>query len=395
MRHDPDRPSYRRSRIVGAGIAAAIVGSLLASPAGAQETDSPPGAEPLCVPVDRELEELSGLIVADGVVYAIPDGGSSVAVAELANVLAGDCTVTRWLRNELNPFDPEDLTVRGDNLWIADVGDNRAARETIALISMNRNDGSAVLHRLRYPDRARDAETILLDRAGMAIIVTKGVGVGEVYVPEGGTSVDDLPSPGPIDLVKAGELTFPMTETPGGPIGQFGSVLATGGAVNAEGTIAAVRTYTDIYFYADEDGDLLEALTRDPVVLPIPNEPQGEAIAFTADGDLLTASELGFPITGDPERPPAANEPLPPIQILRGVEDYVWSQVAQRAAAPEPADDVAVPPPSDPAGAGTVAEPPPDDDALDSFGARVAAVGVGLFVSVLIAGATVLWWRRK
>ncbi|AEF40175.1 hypothetical protein [Hoyosella subflava] len=395
MRHIPVRSSYRRSSIVGAGIAAVLAAGLLAAPVGAQETDGPPSVESLCVPVDRELEELSGLIVADEVVYAIPDGGSSVAVAELANVLAGDCTVTRWLRSELNPFDPEDLTARGDRLWIADVGDNRAARETIALLSVDRDGANAVLHRLRYPEGARDAETILLDRVGMPIIVTKGVGVGEVYVPEGGTSVDDLPSPGPVDLVKAGELTFSMTETPGGPIGPFGSVLATGGAVNAEGTIAAVRTYTDVYFYADEDGDLLDALTRDPVVLPIPNEPQGEAIAFTADGDLLTASELGFPITGDPARPPDANEPLPPIQILRGVEDYVWSQVAQRAATPEPADDVAVPTQSDPAGAGTVAEPPPDDDALDSFGVRVAAVGVGLFISVLIAGATVLWWRRK
>ncbi|MCW4353328.1 hypothetical protein ONR57_08465 [Hoyosella sp. YIM 151337] len=372
------------SGILGAGFAAYAV---------AQPAPTAPVPEPLCVPVDRELEELSGLAMVGDAVYAVPDGGSSVAVAEMANVLAGDCSVTRWIRNELNPYDPEDLTARGDTLWVADIGDNNAQRDTVALIRVDPDSGAAQLHRMHYPDRARDAETILLDRRGMPIIVSKGIGVGEVFVPEGGhMTVDELPSPGPIPLEQVATLTFQMTDTPGGPIGAFSSVLPTGGAVNDAGTIAAVRTYTDVHLYADASGDLVTALQRAPIIIPLPGEPQGEAIAFTATGDLLSGSELGFPITGDPNRPPEDTSPLPPIQILRGVEDYVWSVQAQD----EP--DVLPSEPDNNAASGdskAADHNATSDGPLAVVRDRAIALGVGVGVAVLIGGATAVLWRRR
>jgi len=39
------------------------------------------------------------------------------------------------------------------------------------------------------------------------------------------------------------------------------------------------------------DGDLVAALGRQPVRVPLPDEPQGEAIAFEQDGALLSGSE--------------------------------------------------------------------------------------------------------
>src|SRR5207237_1742002 len=85
--------------------------------------------------------------------------------------------------------------------------------------------------------------------------------------------------------------------TQGGPVGSFGSVLVTGGATSADGTVVALRTYTDAYLYAAPDGDVPAALQRTPMRIPLPGEKQGEAIAFDPDGTLLSGSEgVGEPL---------------------------------------------------------------------------------------------------
>jgi 1-acyl-sn-glycerol-3-phosphate acyltransferase len=61
--------------------------------------------------------------------------------------------------------------------------------------------------------------------------------------------------------------------------------------------VVALRTYTDAYVYAAPDGDVLAALQRQPVRIPLPGEKQGEAIAFDPDGTLLSGSEgVGEPL---------------------------------------------------------------------------------------------------
>ena len=90
---------------------------------------------------------------------------------------------------------------------------------------------------------------------------------------------------------RAGQVELPTSRTAGGPVGRVGSRLVTGGAVSADGRVIALRTYTDAWLYPAPDGDPVAALTREPVQLPLPGEPQGEAIAFEPDGTLLSASE--------------------------------------------------------------------------------------------------------
>ncbi|MDT7786718.1 MAG: hypothetical protein QOF58_5137, partial [Pseudonocardiales bacterium] len=79
-----------------------------------------------------------------------------------------------------------------------------------------------------------------------------------------------------------------------------------------------LRTYTDAYLYPVPDGDILKALSGDPVRIPLPGEPQGEAIAFDPDGTLLSASEgAGTPIRAVAgaaalAKPPAPTTTTPP-----------------------------------------------------------------------------------
>ncbi len=172
------------------------------------------------------------------------------------------------------------------SFWVADIGDNELRRETVALILVG-PDGQATVRRLTYPDGPHDAEALLLGRNGLPVIVTKDpTGVSGVYLPAG-----PLAESGSTALRRAGQVELPTSRTVGGPVGRVGSRLVTGGAVSADGRVIALRTYTDAWLYPAPDGDPVAALTREPVQLPLPGEPQGEAIAFEPDGTLLSASE--------------------------------------------------------------------------------------------------------
>ncbi|WP_370942976.1 hypothetical protein AB5J62_28385 [Amycolatopsis sp. cg5] len=259
---------------------------LTAAPALAADVPAP---ETVCTVKDSRLNELSGLVSDGKQWYAINDGGTKIQVF----VLGRDCAVKKVISNPTDPFDVEDLARASDGtLWLSDTGDNKKARETVALHAVT-PAGKSTLYRLSYPDGQHDTEALLLDKKGVPYLITKDVlGEAKIYRPSG-----ELQSPGPTPLEKVGSLKIQATDTPGSPVGSFGSVLVTGAASTVDGTVIAVRTYTDAYLYSAPDGDVVAALKRQPVRVPLPNEKQGEAIAFEPDGTLLSGSEgVGEPI---------------------------------------------------------------------------------------------------
>lgn len=250
---------------------------------------TPPVPEPVCRLDDPTLAEASGLVADDDRWYVVNDGGSEVRV----HVVDRNCAVSDVLTDPTDPYDVEDLGRAADGtFWLADVGDNRGQRNTVALHALRPGHGST-LYRLSYPDGARDAEALILDRDGTPHIVTKSMtGMSAVYRPAA-----RLRSPGPTPLEKVGTVSVSPTATQGGPVGAAGSVLITGGATSHDGRVIALRTYTDAYLYPAPDGDVVAALERDPVRVPLPGEPQGEAIAFAPDGALVSVSEgVGNPV---------------------------------------------------------------------------------------------------
>ncbi len=254
---------------------------------------APPAPETVCSVEDPRLGELSGLVAADDGWYAVNDGGTRLEVF----VLDRDCAVRDVLTDPADPYDVEDLARAADGtLWLGDTGDNRKQRETVALHALPPG-GAATLYRLTYPDGAHDAEALLLDESGTPYIITKNVlGKADVYRPAG-----PLASPGPTALEHVGSLRLTSTDTPGGPVGATGSLLVTGAASAHDGSVVAVRTYTDAYLYPVPDGDIPAAFRREPVRVPLPDEGQGEAIAFEADGTLLSAGEgVGSPVRAVP-----------------------------------------------------------------------------------------------
>ncbi|OZC89474.1 hypothetical protein [Rhodococcus sp. 14-2470-1a] len=291
---------------VAVAVAALTVGAGAPTAQARPEVRQEP-SDTYCTPTDPALEELSGMAFVDGVLYAIGDSGTDHRVA----VLDDGCAVTRWLDVPVDPYDVEDMASYDGDLWLSDTGDNQSRRDTVALTRMDPVTGQGELHRLIYPDGPHDAEALLIEPGGRPVVVTKEpTGVSGIYVPAGGESVAELASPGPTALTKAGESTFERTDTAGGPPFIIGSILATGGAVSADGTVAAVRTYTDAYLFAVPDGDVVRALSGEPEVIALPAQPQGEALTFDSNGNLLIASE-------------AAGGPVPPIEVLSSATSLV------------------------------------------------------------------------
>ena len=273
-------------RLIASAAAALLALSGPAAAVGAAQPTSPTVAAPVaqCVVQDNRLAELSGLAADAGASYAVADGGRRLQVL----VLRRDCTVQRVITAAVDPYDVEDLALdRNGRLWLADTGDNDRRRETIALHVLAQDGSAPLLYRLTYPDGPHDAEALLLDRDGVPYVVTKeALGSSGVYRPAAALAV---PGPTPLELVT--RVRFSRTSTPGGPVAGVGSMLVTGGATSADGRVVALRTYTDAYLFDVGDADLVTALGREPIRVPLPDEPQGEAIAFEPDGTLLSGSE--------------------------------------------------------------------------------------------------------
>ncbi len=246
-----------------------------------------PAPQVRCTVDDPRLAELSGLVVRDGEMWAMADGGRRVEVDRLDRAT---CAVVERRTAAIDPYDPEDLALGPDGaLWVGDIGDNDRARRTVAVIVLPAR-GEPVLHRLTYPDGPHDAEALMADARGRAVVVTKEVtGLSGVYR----AALDAT------ELEKVGEVRLPTTTTVGGPVGSFGGVLVTGAAVSGDGRVVALRSYTDAWLYPVPDGgDVVDALAGPPVQVPLGGEPQGEAVAFDADGTLVSGSESRGGVAG-------------------------------------------------------------------------------------------------
>jgi hypothetical protein len=253
-----------------------------AVPSGSPDSDQ---SHVVCTIADPRITEASGLAATADRLYVVNDGGDQVTVFELDRT----CRVRDVLDAATDPFDVEDLARAADGtFWLADIGDNRQTRDTVAIETLTRS-GSLTRYRFSYPDGPHDAEALLLDHTGRPYLVTKNVlGASGVYTPVRTPSARTA-----TPLRRVTTLHLGLTGTPGGPVGTASQLLVTGGAVSPDGTRVALRTYTDVYLWAAPDGDIGAALdSGSPTRLALPGEQQGESVTFSPDGgSLLTTSE--------------------------------------------------------------------------------------------------------
>lgn len=247
-----------------------------------------------CTLDDGRLDEVSGLVDGPDGPQVVNDSGNPSTVYRLD---PADCSIVGTRAVPIAGRDVEDLARTADGtLWLADIGDNGRTRNTVAILRLPAGGGEIVT-RLVYPDGPHDAETLLVPGDGRPVIVTKVFG-GRSTVYTVDAPLPAEPATTPIPLRRVGDVVLPASDTPNGgssTAALLGGGLVTGGAVSDDGRTVALRTYSDAWLYpsagAASAEDVVAALRRTPVRVPLPGEPQGEAIAFAPDGTLLSAGE--------------------------------------------------------------------------------------------------------
>jgi hypothetical protein len=188
------------------------------------------------------------------------------------------------------PFDSQDLGRTPDGArWIADTGNENGDRSSVALWEFPKNSDQATEYDLSYPSGVTDINTkaLLMGGNDTPTLVSYGSPT-RVYQPTGTLSDQQTNQ---LELV--GTIAFKYTDTPGGQLAQAGQKVVTGGAVSPDGKKVLLRTYTDAYEWDVKGGDIAKSIVSGkPRRTPLPNEPGGEAISFSADGSsYVTVSD--------------------------------------------------------------------------------------------------------
>lgn len=264
---------------MGRTVAACGIGVSVLASCGVTQPESTAAFETWCTPTDPGLSELSGFAWTGDTGYAIGDRGSDDRLA----VLDRACEVTRWLEVGVETVDVEDMAVdRAGIVWLADTGDNDSDRDSVTLIGVDVRSDRRTSVSLRYPDGAHDVEAFALTPSGQPVLITKVSGGASATIYSSAESV--TASPQLIDLARNGTVSATAPDGSSRPI--------TGAAVDADATVGALRTKKDLFVFDIADGDVAAAFSGAPTgVVEGPDQPQGEAVAFTDAGELLLASE--------------------------------------------------------------------------------------------------------
>jgi len=253
--------------------------------------------------LDPRLTEVSGLAASRrhaGVLWAINDGGNGAQLHAIgtrgqhrASLLLDGIANTDW--EDLAAFELDGVHY----LLVADTGDNGGLRHTLQLHAVAEParvvDGAHVATAwtiaFRWPDGPRDCEAIAVDEAaGQVLLVSKRRNPVELFA---------VPLRPGDDMIHAARRLGTLAGVPRASEAELqddperarlrGQVTAVD--LSPDGRTLAVMTYDDVLFYRRHgDEGWPEAVARAPEVHPLALLPQGEALAWSADGRTLHAT---------------------------------------------------------------------------------------------------------
>jgi hypothetical protein len=256
-----------------------------------------PENAPFGEPIDKGILENKDLTEASGLAASRQNKGLfwSHNDSKDANRLflfdeKGKDKGTFYLENAQNRDweDIEMVTIKNTPyIYIADIGDNDGKHEKKYIYRIKEPKITAsqkpIIDTLRgtetfvisYPDANRNAESLMIDQQTFDLyIVSKfeaNVVVYQVPYPQSTTKIN----------VAKPILTLPFT-------------FATAGTISLDNQEILIKNSETVFYWKRKKNEsIAAALKRPSIILPYKKEPQGEAIAFAADGSgYYTVSEI-------------------------------------------------------------------------------------------------------
>lgn len=247
----------------------------------------------------RQLTEASGLAASrknpgvlwthndsgdESRLFALSTNGKHLGTFALAGVIARD-----WEDLALGPGPVPGV----DYLYIGDLGNNYSPHHLKHIhripeprVRLQQSPCDTTLTgvetiTVQYPDGSRDAETLMLDPLTKDLyLVSKQDTAGQVY-----RAAYPQPTSGTLTLEHVATL-------------RLGGVVA--GDISPAGDGILIKTYVAIYFWPrPPDQNLWQAFAQPATPMPYILEPQGEAVAWQAQGKgyyTLSESLRGLPV---------------------------------------------------------------------------------------------------
>jgi len=315
------------------------------------------------------LLETSGMalsVLHDGVVWVVEDSGEPpddlpvVRAFDPSGAEVGSVTLAGW-----NNRDTEALSMGpGPTLWVADIGDNLAVRETVVVhtfeepAELGPSTLEPVSYRLRYPDGPRDAEAIMVDPVDSRVYVaTKSAfGAGSLYVAPATLAAGETH-----DLALVSSLPSWITD---------GSFTPDGARLVLLRALPSVRGEA-LTFEVTRPGAGAPMRLAEGDAAQLPDQEQGESLTITSDGATTLVGSEG------------ADEPIWAVPLPAGPSQPTRPTAGESSAAPGGSDVTAGP------DACRLADPM---SCLDGRAGWFAATGVAL--AGLIVGALAVLRRR-
>ncbi len=295
----------------------------------------------MCTVNNTNVDEITGIVATAQGIYAV-EGGDTFDPNSVQIWTIDPTTCQATSKNYgFDPADPQDLALGTDGaLWVADTGDGIGDDNQRDWVTLERvvlaGSAQAVPHRTQFPDSGKiNASALLLQKDDTPIAIANGSGKAVLYRPD--APLQAGASSGLPTLTKVGEFTPTKTGT-ANPLGTFGNALVTGAASAPDGTRVVIRTISDAYeFTVGSDGDVVKAITEGtPVITPLPNEENGQAISYSADGkSFLTMGSVEKPVLRSykPHVPPAPTSIAPAPAAAEGSAGLRFADITNIAAA--------------------------------------------------------------
>jgi len=253
---------------------------------------------------NKELDEISGIAVSGirkDIYYIHNDSGDTSRFF----AISPDGTLKNTIYFKGDPNEPqgvadcEDIAVgigpdkNKSYIYLGDIGDNKGVRKYLTVYrieekenwakdSLVKNAVAVAVH-FRYPDGAKDAETLMIDPIEKLLyIVSKRADSVTVY-----TSPLNFKPNDTVTLNKKCKLYFN---------GFRPFKWITAGDISRDGQQILLKSYEKVYYWKRSNNEpVWQTLLKKPTELPYKPEKQGEAIGFTLDGNgYYTTSEGVF-----------------------------------------------------------------------------------------------------
>ncbi len=246
---------------------------------------------------DKRIDESSGICASrteDGIYYTHNDSGDTARFFRFDR--KGKILAVFNVTNAQKAVDWEDIasaTVDGKPyIYCGDIGDNTEVRKQIYVYRIpeppaggNGEDRPVQADRvytLTYPDKAHNAETLMVNPAnGDIVIVTK--------TSKKPSKIYELAHPGAsgsYELTKIGEIEVGAAEG-------FGHLI-TGGDISPDSKHVVIRTYVEAFEY-DVTSNFDDWFKQAPRHIQTNFEMQGEGIGYSRDGKALLTTSEGSP----------------------------------------------------------------------------------------------------